>query len=351
MNMTRNDKLRLLAMGLCCGDALGSTSEFHQQVDVPLIHRQYKDRGWPFVQVGEGPFCWAKGQHTDDGQMAVAMLRSFVAKGQFDGQDVAARFVGWLDSSPPDVGFTTRQALDAVRKGTPWHEGGLKDFRRHPQGGANGSLMRNGVVAPMADNLWQAFEVSVQQSIITHYGPLPVLCCCAQTYLIWELLAGRDPFARRWNDDFFECFTEWLSECRDPVVRGWFDKTATQHIAAYQAFHDEDFGPDSFCPFGHDFDGRDGYCLLTLRIAVWAAEWSRRGVAFPTPKGFPNDVFERAVGPSFVAVVPMIGHDCDTYGAVAGPLIAAMHGSLPAGMTEGLEVWRDLADMGLSAAA
>ncbi len=31
----------------------------------------------------------------------------------------------------------------------------------------------------------------------------------------------------------------------------------------------------------------------------------------------------------------MIGHDADTYGAVSGPLVAAAHGGLPAGMTDG----------------
>ena len=32
----------------------------------------------------------------------------------------------------------------------------------------------------------------------------------------------------------------------------------------------------------------------------------------------------------------MIGEDADTYGAAAGPLLAAEHGPLPESMTEGL---------------
>jgi ADP-ribosylglycohydrolase len=349
--MNQNEKLRLLTVGLCCGDALGSTSEFLPQREAPKLYERHNGRGWPFAQVGEGPFDWEKGQHTDDGQMAVAMLRSFVQQGRFDPSDIANRFVGWLDSAPPDVGMATRRGLSAVRKGTPWNEGGLIEYVANQNSAANGSLMRNGVVAPMGENLWQAFEFSVQQSIITHYAPLPVLCCCAQTYLIWELLAGRDPFARPWMDDFFECFTEWLQECREPFVRGWFDKTVTQQTRAYQTFHDACFDPDSFQPFGYAFNEKDGYCLLTLQIAVWAALWSRRNEPYPTPKGFPKEVFERAVGPLFLAVVPMIGHDSDTYGACAGPLLAALHGQVPPELSDGLKVWRDLADLKLSVPA
>ncbi|MCP4455094.1 MAG: hypothetical protein GY809_26835 [Planctomycetes bacterium] len=37
----------------------------------------------------------------------------------------------------------------------------------------------------------------------------------------------------------------------------------------------------------------------------------------------------------------MIGHDADTYGAAAGPLIAAEHGPLPESMTEDLMALRE----------
>jgi hypothetical protein len=109
-------------------------------------------------------------------------------------------------------------------------------------------------------------------------------------------------------------------------------------VEAWRTFVDADYDPDSFTPFGYAFDGKDGYCLLTLQIAVWAAQWSIRNEPYPTPNGFPNEVFEKVSGPKFGAVVPLIGHDSDTYAAVAFPLVAAAHGFVPKMMTEGLQV-------------
>ena len=43
-----------------------------------------------------------------------------------------------------------------------------------------------------------------------------------------------------------------------------------------------------------------------------------------------------------------IGRDADTYGAIAGPLIAAVHGVVPAELTEGLEVLSEIAGLTLS---
>ncbi len=265
----------------------------------------------------------------------------------FDAEDIATRFVGWLDSSPPDIGLATQRGLNAVKQGTPWHEGGLSDYRRNKNSAANGSLMRNGVIAAMAESLSHAFEFSLKQSIITHYGPLPVVCCCCQSYLLWRLLKGDNPLTNSWRDDFFESFTEWLQTSKDPVVRGWSDKTIGQQVDAWTTFLAADFDPDSFQPFGYAFDGKDGYCLLTLQIGVWAALWSQRRSAYPTPKGFPADVFEKAVGPLFFGAVAMIGHDSDTYGATAGPLLAAAHGQVPDQLTIRLQILGELDELGL----
>ena len=345
--MTKNEQLHLLTTALCCGDALGSTSEFRGQQEVPSLYERIKSSGWPFVQVGGGPFNWERGDHTDDGQMAVAMVQSFVEGGCFDPSDVARRWVLWMDGNPPDIGNATRAGLSAVKRGVRWDEGGLADFRRNSQSAANGSLMRNAPVVAMADSLGQAFEFSLKQSIITHYGPLPVICCCAQSYLLWQLLTEEKTTARRWQDDFFKVFSGWLEASQDPVVRAWSDETRAYQAAAGETFRRADYDARSFNPFGYRFDGKDGYCLLTLQIAVWAWEWSRTGWPFPTPAGFAGEPFVKAAGLSFGAVVPLIGHDSDTYGAAAFPLIAATHGRLPADMTAGLQVTSKLAALGL----
>ena len=63
------------------------------------------------------------------------------------------------------------------------------------------------------------------------------------------------------------------------------------------------------------------YCLLTLQIVAWAAAWSFDEKPFPTPKDFPAEPFERTKA-CVLSWIAMIGHDCDTYGESAGPLIA-----------------------------
>lgn len=55
------------------------------------------------------------------------------------------------------------------------------------------------------------------------------------------------------------------------------------------------------------------------------------------PAGFPPEVFERR-GPWGAAWPALLGRDADTYGAVAAPIVAAAHGSVPTSLTDGLVV-------------
>jgi len=341
--MSKSERIRLLTLGLAAGDSLGSTSEFVDREVVPELYQRMKASGWPFRHVGGGAFGWKAGEQTDDTDMAMCLVRSFAKLGTFDGADVAAEFVGWLKSFPPDIGSATRKGLSSVRSGTPWHKGGLRDFDQNHRSAANGSLMRNGVVAGIADSLDDGFRISLHQSLPTHYGPLPVLCCCAQTYLLWELLEGRLPFNGDWLAQYRASFTEWLRATPDDITKAWHSNVEPRLEEAWETLLDADWDADSFNPFEFEFAGSDGFCLLTLQIAVWAAQWSSRGVAFPTPRGFPAEVFEKATGPMFMPIVVMIGHDADTYGAAAGPLIAAIHGSVLASFIEGLEAAGELA--------
>ena len=335
--MLNNDNVELLLTGLAAGDSLGSTSEFVRQAEIPRLYARQAAAGWPFRQVGGGTFRWPAGAPTDDTDMAMCLVRSFREFGRFDGADIARRFVEWMETSPPDIGGTTRQTLSAIAAGRPWQEGGLGMFRRSPHGAANGSLMRNGVVPGMAENLDDALRTTVSHGMMTHYGPLPQICCAAQTWLIWELLAGHRPSSDGWLGRFRNDFTAWLGRTSDDICRGWRENVASHLKSAWDKVLEAEWDPDAFNPFKLHFAGQDGYCLLTLQIAVWALHWSLREAPFPAPAGFPPEVFQRT-GPFVLGWVAMIGHDSDTYGATAGPLIAAAHGGLPRDLTEGLLV-------------
>ncbi|MFB3891354.1 MAG: ADP-ribosylglycohydrolase family protein [Phycisphaerae bacterium] len=363
--------LRLLLSGLAAGDSLGSTSEFVDPRDIPRLYGRYKDRGWPFAQVGGGSFGWQAGEPTDDTQMALCLVDSYRQLRAFDGQDVARRFVHWMRGGPRDIGATTGRTLMRIAGGVSWQNGGLEAFLHNPELAANGSLMRNGVVPGMAVDLADALRITLSHGMMTHYGPLAQICCAAQTWLIWRLLEDStqrtqrtqrmerdDPkssatsapsalsvLAPGWPGLFRQEFTVWLDSTADEPCARWRANVAEHLGAAWRAFESAQWDPRTFNPFATDFAGRTGYCLLTLQIAVWALYWSLVDEPLArflggTPQGLPRELFERR-GPYVLGLVALIGHDADTYGATAGPLIAAAHGCLPAELINGLWALRE----------
>lgn len=341
MTDEQRDALRLLLAGLASGEGIGSSVEFEPQSQIPKLHTALRWTGWPFKQVGGGPFNWRPGQATDDGDQALCLVRSYLELGRFDPAGVGRRLVGWLDSNPPDVGGTTRRTLGRLRGGVPWHDAAYDDFVRNPANAANGSLMRNGVLPGICfgQDLDLLFRATVQHSIITHYAPLPVLCCAIQSWIIADLLGGwhEGPADNAdWLDCFYKNWRSYLEDEDDPHVRLWVDRTRDHAQAAGELVEAACFDPQAFDPFSTDFTGRAGYCLLTLQIGVWAMHWSLTDGPFPVPAGFPADVFARR-GPWCAAWPAMVGHDTDTYGAVSGALVAAAHGSVPDDLTAGLE--------------
>jgi ADP-ribosylglycohydrolase len=331
-------KLRQLLAGLAAGDSIGASSEFTAQERVPQVYERYREQGWPFKAVGGGSFGWAPGEPTDDTDMAMCIVRAFLAHGEFNPEAIGQEFVGWLNTRPRDIGNTTARTLGRLRDGVPWFEAGRVEYDANPNGAANGSLMRNGVVAAMAENLDDALTFTLQNGIITHFAPLPVICCAAQTWAIWRLLEGTQPFVSNWVNNFESIWSEWLDDSTDPYVTKWHEHIGADRLEqAWETFREACWSPDAFDPFKTNFAGRAGYCLLTLQIAVWASYCSSRGpdAIFPTPDGFPPEVFEKR-GAWCVGWPGMIGEDADTYGAAAGPLIAAEHGPLPESMAEGL---------------
>ena len=335
-----NDVLRLLLTGLAAGDSLGSTTEFADRAEVLAAYRRFSPLGWPFAQVGGGAFDWEPGAPTDDTAMALCLVRSFRELGRFDGADVARRFVGWMRSGPPDVGGTTRRALSAVDAGTPWWAGGRAAWIADFANAANGSLMRNGVVPGTSTSADDALRISVLHGIITHYAPLCVVCCAAHTWLIADALSGGEVLRQGgegWVPRFLARWRAWLAGCDDEHVARWRDDEwmGRALAKAERALLRTPFGIGGWDPFRAGYPEHGGYVVLTLQIAVWIAAMSVSDAPYPAPAGLPDEVFSRR-GPWVLGWTAMIGKDCDTYGAVAGPLVAALHGGLPDELTRGL---------------
>ena len=331
------EHLGLLFKGLAAGDSLGSTSEFTSRDEVLKLYEKYKDQGWPFRHVGGGYFKWNPGQLTDDAESAVCIVKSFLKRGEFDPEDIAKRLVDWVKTDPKDVGTTTIMGIRNIAEGTPWHEGGLKDFQRRPLNASNGSLLRNGIIPGMADTIEDAFRFSLYHGIMTHYAPRPVIACGFQTWIIWENLEGQRPLKIAPAKNFEKIWMDWLENSDDEIVQTWYKNVEPELPKALKALRETDLDPLSFSPYVYSPKGGAGYVLTTLQIATWAVQWSMKKSVFKIPEGYPPEIFEKR-GPWVLGWVAMTGGDTDSYGATAGPMIAAAHGELPDELIDKLEV-------------
>lgn len=266
------DRYRGTLLGLAAGDALGATAEFMSREQIRQEFGVLRDI------VGGGWLNLPAGEVTDDTQMMLCIARSIAQCGEFDGKDVASRFLEWYASNPPDIGNTTRISLKYLDAGVHWREAGQRTHDiMSPKDASNGSLMRCAPVALYARSDPDAnARYSAESSIITHANPLSVQSCVALNAAIAALLD--DPDA-------------------DPLAAA---VQATDHEEVRAAVE----GASSVDP---DWLESSGYVLHTLHSALWAVA--------------AHDSLEDAI----VAAVNL-GEDTDTTGAVAGALAGARWG-------------------------
>ena len=128
------NRYRGALLGLACGDALGTTLEFHPPGTFnPLV-----------TMIGGGPFRLKTGEWTDDTSMALCLGESLVECGGFEPVDQMQRYLRWwqdgyLSSTGRcfDVGIAVAAALGKYQNtGHPF--AGSTD----PRSAGNGSLTR-----------------------------------------------------------------------------------------------------------------------------------------------------------------------------------------------------------------
>lgn len=127
-------------LGQVAGDSLGQLVEFKS---ASQIARRFPDGGPRYLADG-GTWDLIAGQPTDDSELALALARTIVHRGGFDLEAVAAAYGRWLESSPFDVGNTTRQALSAADRNAISSGQAASRARAAAshQSQANGALMR-----------------------------------------------------------------------------------------------------------------------------------------------------------------------------------------------------------------
>lgn len=81
--------------GLFIGVCLGATGEFSRTTEVGEMFEIEIISGWPAKIIGCGAFKWLKGEPTDDSEMALCIIKSFIKKKKFDVVEIAKNFVEW----------------------------------------------------------------------------------------------------------------------------------------------------------------------------------------------------------------------------------------------------------------
>src|SRR6267142_5311756 len=110
-----DEKSRFLGtlLGAAAGEALGAPYEFKPAAEIGSPPRDITGGG-----------IWAAGEPTDDIDLTLALLRSIVACGRLDVEDVARGYLKWFAGKPKDVGNLTRAALENLRAGDPPSQSG-----------------------------------------------------------------------------------------------------------------------------------------------------------------------------------------------------------------------------------
>lgn len=272
------ERARGTLLGLACGDALGRPVEFQSADEIREAHGEVRE------MLADGTHGQPAGTVSDDTDLALCLARSLVECGEFDGADVADRFVEWYESDPFDVGGMTRESILEYDGGISWRRAGRRVWERMPEwrNAGNGSLMRCAPlgVAFHGSDADRIVEISRQSSAITHADPR----CTSACALLNLVVAG------------------WMNDLAEPIER------AIEHVA-HEAPEEliEAVRADPGSPEEPDVIV-SGYVVDTLQVALYEAQRAESA----------EEAIVRAVNR---------GGDTDTLGAVTGALVGARFGS------------------------
>lgn len=266
MTFPITDAIAGALLGHAAGDALGATVEFltpTQITDRYGVHREI---------IGGGALNWRPGQGTDDTDLTWAVVAAYVAP-SYSLCRVAAEFLDWYRTSPPDIGGTTHQALARLADTGDPATSGISGERSC----GNGSLMRALPTALVLTDPEQRRRETAEISAITHAHPRCVDSCIAYNEIAAALLDGRS-------------VDEAIAAARqldlDPAVRTALATPAATPLTELRT---------------------SGYVIDSLACAVWAIQQ-------------PTDLET-----TLVALVNR-GDDADTTGAIAGGLLGLTSG-------------------------
>jgi ADP-ribosylglycohydrolase len=280
------DRVVGAVLGSATGDALGAGYEFLPQ-----------DPDQEIAMIGGGPFAhkWAKGEWTDDTQMAVAIL-DVIATGSTDLEEIGANFLAWHAANPYDMGNQTRSVLSTADYPEELTAIANAYVDANERSAGNGGLMRTAPVALAAlDDRVEIAQLAGSIASLTHAHPDSVAACVLWSLAIQEAITTAEP------DQVFD----W-----EAATRNGLQHVAEDHRGRWDALITEAITgpPGLFNP--------NGYVVTAFQAALSAI------VNTPVPSEQPADHLREAL----VAAI-RIKDDTDTVAAIAGALLGARWGT------------------------
>ena len=268
------------------GDALGAGYEFsHQDPDQEI------------AMIGGGPFAhkWAKGEWTDDTQMAVAIL-DVIATGSTDLEEIGANFLAWHATNPHDMGNQTRSVLSTADYPEELTAIATAYVDANERSAGNGGLMRTAPVALAdLDDRVEIAQLAESIASLTHAHPDSVAACVLWSLAIQEAITTAEP------DQAFD----W-----EAAIRNGLEHVAEDRQEKWDALITEAvIGPPAV------FKEKNGWVVKAFQAALSAI------VNTVEPEEQPADHLRDAL----IAAV-RIGNDTDTVAAIAGGLLGARWG-------------------------
>ncbi|MCM1316735.1 MAG: ADP-ribosylglycohydrolase family protein [Bacteroides sp.] len=270
--------------GQAVGDALGFGAEAMSLDDVKINYPNGLSRYSQIIQ-DKRRAGWPIGWWTDDTEMMLLILDSYVAYHDFNLLDLAKRFLDWYNViGYRCCGILTKKALNfapPVYEKSPITVAEMVWKLKGGDNAPNGGLMRTSIVGLFPENVEQYAKEICQ---MTHFDPRCVASCVIATVIINNLV---------WHGkgvDIDELLS--IGERYDSRVREWIEL----------AYNSSDISTLDL-----DEPKSDAYTLRTLAAALWCY--------------FHATSFEEGL----LAVVNE-GGDADTNGAIACAILGAKYG-------------------------
>lgn len=259
------------------------------------------------------------GHTTDDSEMAECLATSLVVRREFEGGDVAGRYLAWSQGSPHGMGGTTRQAMAKLAAGVSWRESGIPFSSPHEVGSAP-AMRAAPIGAAFADSTAGSaltavltFAACELDARITHDDPEAVVSSLAVAFTVRNMLR-RDPTTP--TEGLARSIADVLVGIADNLAKAYQPTLVDSALRRIPEALRKGYLPTMFAARQA---GRRGNAWQITSTAIYCALWAasyRDGI---------------------LAAV-QIGGDTDTRAAIAGAILGARFGleGIPDEYTKGL---------------